>query len=176
MEEIIELVEECKLVIEKSVQNGHDCWGNIDWSTEKYVFINGKQERCFNGWYVIHDGKNVKEITTKYLLDSRKSKKQHLEKTGFETPREYDAYLKGKNEKLNNMTKEIKVYPEVGKKYRHYKGGLYEVLTMATHSETNEVLVVYKSLYFGSVYVRPLSMWFDEIQLDNKTVTRFTLE
>lgn len=75
------------------------------------------------------------------------------------------------------MEKEIKVYPEIGKKYRHYKGGLYEVLTMATHSETNEVLVVYKSIHFGSVYVRPLSMWFDVIDLVGSIKTkRFTLE
>lgn len=72
------------------------------------------------------------------------------------------------------MEKLIKVYPEIGKKYRHYKGGLYEVLTMATHSETNEVLVVYKSIYFGSVYVRPLDMWFDDIDVDNYKGKRFT--
>lgn len=59
--------------------------------------------------------------------------------------------------------KEVKQYPEIGKTYKHYKGGLYSVITMATHTETNEPMVVYKSLLFGSIYVRPLNMWFDKI-------------
>lgn len=75
------------------------------------------------------------------------------------------------------MEKEIK-YPEIGKTYKHYKGGKYEVLTLAKHSETNEILVIYKSLHFGSVHGRPLSMWFDEItpgNIGHNTIFRFTL-
>lgn len=64
------------------------------------------------------------------------------------------------------------VYPNIGKKYKHYKGGLYEVITMATHTETGEPLVIYKSLLFGSIYARPLSMWFDAIK--DQLVNRFT--
>lgn len=68
-------------------------------------------------------------------------------------------------------------YPEIGKQYDHYKGGRYEVLTLATHSETNEVLVIYKSLHFGSVYARPLSMWFDTVTGENQVkASRFTLK
>lgn len=67
-------------------------------------------------------------------------------------------------------------YPEPGKHYQHYKGGKYEVLTLATHTENKEILVIYRSLYFGSVYARPLSMWFDEVVNDKDTrVSRFTL-
>lgn len=58
----------------------------------------------------------------------------------------------------------IVFYPKVGGRYRHYKGGEYEVITLATHSETNEPLVIYKSILFGSVYARPLSMWFDDVK------------
>lgn len=72
------------------------------------------------------------------------------------------------------MSEYIK-YPEIGAKYRHYKGGLYEVLTLATHSETNEPLVIYKSLLFGSVHARPLSMWFEWIKIDGTSVARFTI-
>ena len=67
------------------------------------------------------------------------------------------------------------LYPKIGEKYRHYKGGIYEVITLANHSETQEPMVVYKSLLFGGVYVRPLSMWFDIVQNDNYTTTRFAL-
>lgn len=78
------------------------------------------------------------------------------------------------------IAKQIKVYPEIGKIYQHYKGGKYEVLTMATHSETGEPLVIYKSILFGSIYARPLSMWFDIITISKNTespkaVNRFTL-
>lgn len=63
-------------------------------------------------------------------------------------------------------------YPMPGRLYRHYKGGIYEFLFMATHSETNEPLIVYKSVLFGTHYVRPLSMWFEEV---SKHVKRFEL-
>ncbi len=67
-------------------------------------------------------------------------------------------------------------YPHVDGVYDHYKGGRYKVISLAKHSETQEVLVVYASLLFGSVYVRPLSMWFDKIQMDDGTETeRFVL-
>lgn len=61
------------------------------------------------------------------------------------------------------MTIELKEYPEVNRKYRHYKGDEYLVITLAKHTETFEELVIYKSISFGTVYARPLSMWFDQI-------------
>ena len=65
------------------------------------------------------------------------------------------------------------LYPVPGFTYLHYKGGLYEVITLAEHSETKEKLVVYKSTLFGGVYVRPLSMWFEKIEIDGLTKVRF---
>lgn len=65
-------------------------------------------------------------------------------------------------------------YPILGNKYTHYKGGKYEVITMATHSETGEPMVIYKSLLFGSIYARPLKMWFEMITLeDGSKIQRF---
>lgn len=52
-------------------------------------------------------------------------------------------------------------YPLPGEIYKHYKGGTYEVISMTTHTETNEVLVVYKSINFGTVYARPIKSWND---------------
>ena len=44
-------------------------------------------------------------------------------------------------------------------KYRHFKGGEYEVIGIAYHSETGEEMVVYKALYGdGKTWVRPASM------------------
>lgn len=60
-------------------------------------------------------------------------------------------------------------------KYRHYKGNMYEVLGIATHSETLEPVVVYKALYGENrLWVRPASMWNDEIDLNGKKIKRFT--
>jgi hypothetical protein len=101
IEEIIELVQDCKLVQEGSEPDGHDCWGVREFYYYKYVLINGKKKKCFDGWYVIHDGVKVKEVLTDYLLKSRKEMQAHLKETGFETPREYAAYLKGKDEGKN---------------------------------------------------------------------------
>lgn len=50
--------------------------------------------------------------------------------------------------------------------YRHYKGGKYKVITLANHSETQEPMVVYQSLSFGSTHVRPLEMWDEEVEVD----------
>lgn len=58
--------------------------------------------------------------------------------------------------------------------YRHYKGGEYEVLGVARHSETLEPLVVYRPLYNASGWwVRPHAMFFGEVLLDGRRVPRF---
>jgi hypothetical protein len=59
-------------------------------------------------------------------------------------------------------------------KYQHYKGPMYEVLGVATHSETEEKVVVYRTLYgdFG-LWVRPLAMFCEEVVIDGVKVPRF---
>jgi hypothetical protein len=64
-------------------------------------------------------------------------------------------------------------------KYKHYKGGEYEVISLARHSETMEVMAIYKPLYpleEGELktWVRPVEMFYDEIELQGETVLRFT--
>lgn len=59
-------------------------------------------------------------------------------------------------------------------KYKHFKGGLYEAYFIARHSEnTEEEFVVYKSLDRGHIWVRPLKMFLEEVELDGKKVPRF---
>lgn len=60
-------------------------------------------------------------------------------------------------------------------KYRHFKGNLYEVIGIANHSETLEKMVVYKALYGeNEIWVRPASMWNEEVDKDGQTLKRFT--
>lgn len=57
--------------------------------------------------------------------------------------------------------------------YQHFKGGMYEVLGIATHSETDEEMVVYRSLKNNSLWVRPKKMWEEKIKREGKTYQRF---
>lgn len=60
-------------------------------------------------------------------------------------------------------------------RYRHFKGGEYEVLAVAKHSETLEPMVVYRALYGdGGVWVRPKSMWDEYVEKDGVKQKRFT--
>ena len=60
-------------------------------------------------------------------------------------------------------------------KYRHFKGGEYEVIAVARNSETLEPMVVYRALYAdGDIWVRPLSMWDETVEWDGMTYKRFT--
>ena len=59
-------------------------------------------------------------------------------------------------------------------RYRHFKGNMYEVIGVATHSETLEPMVVYRALYGdGGLWVRPASMWDEVVEHKGKTVRRF---
>ena len=58
--------------------------------------------------------------------------------------------------------------------YRHFKGNLYELLHVATHSETLEQMVVYRALYGdGGIWVRPASMWDEHVDKDGYSGPRF---
>ncbi len=59
-------------------------------------------------------------------------------------------------------------------RYRHYKGGEYEVIGVARHSETHEALVVYRPLYNTTGWwVRPHAMFFESVAVDGVLRPRF---
>ena len=59
--------------------------------------------------------------------------------------------------------------------YKHYKGKFYQVICLAKHSETLEDVVVYKPLYESEhkVWVRPLHMFQEVLQIDGELIPRF---
>lgn len=63
---------------------------------------------------------------------------------------------------------------EKKRRFRHYKGGEYEYLGIARHSETEEELVLYRPLYNDSgLWVRPKKMFFENVTIEGKSVPRF---
>ena len=59
-------------------------------------------------------------------------------------------------------------------RYRHFKGGEYELIGIAKHSETLEPMVVYQALYGdGGLWVRPAAMWTQQVVKDGYTGPRF---
>jgi len=60
-------------------------------------------------------------------------------------------------------------------RYRHYKGMDYDVIGVARHSETEEQMVVYRCLYGDySLWVRPLAMFQETVNVAGEDVPRFT--
>jgi hypothetical protein len=63
--------------------------------------------------------------------------------------------------------------PRLGR-YRHYKGGEYEVVAVVRHSETCEPMVLYRALYGEhGLWVRPYAMFFEEGLFDGRMQPRF---
>jgi hypothetical protein len=61
-------------------------------------------------------------------------------------------------------------------RYRHYKGGEYEVLGAARHSETLEPLVIYRPLYNATgLWVRPYAMFVAQVDVNGQSQPRFAL-
>jgi hypothetical protein len=65
-------------------------------------------------------------------------------------------------------------------RYRHYKGNEFEVICVGLHEDTHEKLVVYKALSRngefpeGTTWIRPLSSFIEQVEVDGKIVPRFT--
>ena len=75
----------------------------------------------------------------------------------------------------NGLQQALKSHQDIKPgKYQHYKGNFYEVLSLASHSETLEPMVVYRALYGErGVWVRPASMWNEEVETPEGMMKRF---
>ena len=59
-------------------------------------------------------------------------------------------------------------------RYRHYKGGEYDVIGTVRHSETLEAMTLYRALYgAGGLWVRPAAMFGETVQIKGVSQPRF---
>jgi len=59
--------------------------------------------------------------------------------------------------------------------YEHYKGNRYKVIDIVRHSETDELLVLYRTMYGDeNLWVRPFGMFFEKVEVDGFLRPRFT--
>jgi len=84
-------------------------------------------------------------------------------------------------ESIKDEEKLLKSKLPIGAIFRHYKGKEYKVLHIGRHSEDLSLYVVYQALYnteeFGnySIWVRPLKMFLETVEIDGEIIPRFNL-
>lgn len=67
----------------------------------------------------------------------------------------------------------VQQQPAIGR-YQHYKGNYYQVLGVARHSESNELLVIYRPEYGEQgLWARPLAMFMESVTINGETLPRF---
>lgn len=74
---------------------------------------------------------------------------------------------------MNNIFKETAL---IGRYFRHYKGATYKVLNIATHTETNEKLVIYHNINDKNIWARPLEDFTSFIDKDLKRFTELQIK
>lgn len=84
------------------------------------------------------------------------------------------SLLESKWRALQHRQEEVKREVKPGVRYKHFKGKEYEVLYVGKHSETMEEMVVYRQLYGEcGIWVRPVEMFLEKVQVEGKWVNRF---
>lgn len=72
-----------------------------------------------------------------------------------------------------NMVESLALDYVPGDYWTHYKGGVYQIVTLAVNENTGEPLIVYKSLKYGTVWVRTINNWSEMVELPTGRVPRF---
>lgn len=65
------------------------------------------------------------------------------------------------------------MHVKAGETYRHYKGGIYRIIAVATHTETYKTYITYQSLADKRIWVRPAKMFQQKVAVNGKKIKRF---
>lgn len=130
------------------------------------VIYKDNEESYFTQFKKYAETLNVDELVDEHRSDDKY--KQAF--TITEGLADFTAY----KEKLLSIVRELENLSKLAPgHYRHYKGGIYEVIGVGKHTENREELVAY--IDEDNVYhFRPLEMWFEDVVVDGETVARFT--
>lgn len=63
---------------------------------------------------------------------------------------------------------------KIGGMYKHYKGSQYKVIAIARHSEDHQEMVVYQALSDSAIWVRPLAMFCEKVEVIGQLIPRFS--
>ncbi len=66
---VIELSQNCELVRHINEPNGHDCWGNLEFTVLSHAYIDNERIKVFDNMYVVHDKKEIHGIYYNWQLD-----------------------------------------------------------------------------------------------------------
>jgi len=131
--------------------------------------------------------RNIERATLITMQQSISNKKgsfnegYFLEKVSVDEASEWTQYYRNEPDRFGESGVESKTVDDVPKleigEYEHYKGGHYEVLGLARHSEDQAWFVVYKPLYehIGQpdTWIRPYEMFAETVTIGGKAVPRF---
>jgi hypothetical protein len=90
----IERMEDCKLVKTKHEENGHDCWGNYEYYTIRYVKFRGLEKNVYSGDYIIHNDNIIFGILGGDDIRKISDMEERYKNTGFYTEEEVKAYMR----------------------------------------------------------------------------------
>lgn len=64
---------------------------------------------------------------------------------------------------------------EIGKLYKHYRGGLYKVIGVAIEEKDNSIAVIYQAQYGNNLtFIRELGIWLEDVELEGQKLKRFS--
>lgn len=138
----------------------------------------------------LHETHYVNKFANGVVLDTTASQYTHpvnmrmkpVDLKGYATIRDKrlaDTSTRTRYELLKSRVAQTLQSSEAGApltgKYRHYKGNEYELISVGTHTENEEKMVIYKALYAPyETWVRPYEMFFETVEVGGKEVPRFT--
>jgi hypothetical protein len=79
-------------------------------------------------------------------------------------------------EPISSLANRLTGCPTTGSRWRHFKGGLYEIVGAAILEATREPLVLYRPAGENLVFARPLGNWNDTVDHDGRPTPRFSAE
>lgn len=172
-----------KALLTKIKEEADEAIGEID-DDEAFVSELADMQDIIDSLLVKRDIERAALVAKQKSISNKKgsfNEGYFLEKVSVEEASEWTQYYRSEPNRFGESgvaSKNIDDIPEleIGE-YEHYKGGRYEVLGLARHSETNEFFVAYRPLYEHDIqpdmWIRPYEMFIETVMVNGKETPRF---